>query len=908
MATANWHAQSAEKSLFGLGSESTGLSSADAVKRLEKHGPNELTVQKSTSPLTIFLSQFKELMVIILIIATVISAALGEYVDAIVIIIIVILNSILGFFQEYKAEKALLALQQLSAPHAAVLRGGKEISIPARELVPGDIIILRTGDMVPADCRLIDSANLKVNEAALTGESQATKKNFDILCDQNAFIGDMGNMVFSSTTVEYGRGKAVVANTGMHTEIGRIADLIRGQEFEQTPLQVKLDKMGKQIGLAILAICIAVFVVEIIRFGTEEILEIFMVAVSLAVAAIPEGLPAVVTISLALGLQRMIKKNALIRRLPAVETLGSTTVICSDKTGTLTRGVMNIKMIKTLETEYEVDGEGYEPKGNFSTNGNIVKPDSDMVLNRLLMAGTLCNDSKHIQEDGVWTIQGDSTEGAFLVAARKAGLVPEELNKEFPRIGENPFDSDKKFMTVINNDISGQFMVFTKGAADRVIPLCSKKMVGNSTQPLTDDDAARIIKMGEDMASGAYRVLALAYLESEQPITTDDAEKNLIFLGLVGMIDAPRIEAIEAIAKCKKAGIRVVMITGDHKLTAVAIARQMGIADDKSHAYTGVELNDMTDEDLYKIVDKVAVYARVSPEHKMRIVSAWKKRGQIVAMTGDGVNDAPALKKADIGIAMGITGTDVSKEAADMVLTDDNFASIVQAIEIGRGIYDNIRKFVRYMLSTNFGEVLVIFLSSLLGWPLPLIAIQILWINLVTDGLPAVSLGVEPSEAGVMDRKPRNPKDSIFSGGMIYHIVWVGALMTIGTLGIFAYGLGDDHEANLTRARTMAFLTIAFFQLWHVLAIHIEKDTVLSKKFFANPYLLVAVAVSAILQLMVIYVPYLSSIFQTMALPMYEFTLCVLVSSSVFFAVETEKAIRRRKDGLARKAPVKVKA
>jgi len=894
MATTNWHARSAEEVLSNLDSSSAGLSSAEAVKRLDNHGLNELTVQKSTSPLTIFLNQFKDLMVVILIIATIISAALGEYIDAIVIVIIVILNSILGFFQEYRAEKALLALKRMSAPRAAVLREGKEITIPARELVPGDVIILRTGDMVPSDCRLIESANLKVNEAALTGESQAVKKNFEMICKNEAFIGDMGNMVFSSTTVEYGRGRAVVVRTGMHTEIGHIAEMMRSEKFEQTPLQVKLEKMGRQIALAILVICIAVFLVETIRYGTEEILEIFMVAVSLAVAAIPEGLPAVVTISLALGLQRMIKRNVLIRRLPAVETLGSTTVICSDKTGTLTMGVMNIKLMRTLEGTYDVDGQGYEPKGNFSMNGNTIDPGSDIVLKQLLKTGALCNDSKLVHDENVWTIQGDSTEGAFLVAARKAGLVLEELNKDFPRVGENSFDSEKKFMTTINRNNSGRFMAFTKGAADRVLPLCDRKMVGGNIQPITEEDAAKIIQMNEEMASSAYRVLALAYTESEQPITPKDAEKDLIFLGLVGMIDAPRVEAIEAIAKCRKAGIRVVMITGDHKLTAVAIARQMGIANEKSLAFTGVELNAMSDEELYKIVGKVAVYARVSPEHKMRIIKAWKKRGEIVAMTGDGVNDAPALKRADIGIAMGITGTDVTKEAADMVLTDDNFASIVHAIEVGRGIYDNIRKFVRFMLSTNFGEVLIIFLSSILGMPLPLIAIQILWINLITDGLPAISMGLEPTEAGVMNRKPKDPKKSIFSGGITYHIVWVGMLMTIGTLGLFVYGLGSDPDANLTKARTMAFLTIAFFQLWHVLTIHIEKDTVLSRKFFANPYLLVAVAISAILQLMVVYIPQLASIFKVEALPVYELSLCILVASSVFFAVEAEKYFRRR--------------
>jgi Ca2+-transporting ATPase len=901
----DWHTKSVAEAHSSLSTGEAGLSDAEAQRRLEKFGHNELAVQVGTSPVKIFLSQFKDMMVIILIFATVISAALGEYIDSVVIMIIVILNSVFGFAQEYKAEKALLALKEMSAPEARVIRNGKETTVPARELVPGDIVLLHTGDMVPADCRLVETFNLKLNESTLTGESHAVKKDADKVLNAEAFLGDRSNVVYSSTVIEYGRGKAVVTGTGMKTEIGHIADMIRKEQFEPTPLQRKLHKLGKQIGAAILIICAVVFFVSILRFMmdpvpgvtlSDEILEMFLVAVSLAVAAIPEGLPAVVTISLALGLQRMARRHALIRRLPAVETLGSTTVICSDKTGTLTMGVMNIKLIHTLDNVYEITGEGYEPTGKFTIGGKPVHTSEDAHLELLLKVGALCNDSHLVKQEEQWTVRGDSTEGAFVVAVRKGGLDQEHLRKQFPRVAENPFDSERKRMSTVHKDSEGNCLVYVKGAMDCVLPCCTHIMTSRGIKPLDESAKAKIEQFNDEMAAEAYRVLALAYKDSDCMIDETEAESNLVFLGLAGMIDAPRADAIEAIKECKRAGIRVVMITGDHKLTAISIARQMGIAKEDSIALTGVELEEMTDRQLYNIVEKVAVYARVSPEHKLMIINAWKRRGHIVAMTGDGVNDAPALKRADIGVAMGITGTDVSKEAAEMVLTDDDFASIVHAVEEGRGIYDNIRKFVRYMLSTNSGEVLVIFIAALLGLPLPLIAIQILWINLITDGLPALSLGVEPPEEGIMNRRPRKPKESIFAGGMVYHIIWVGVLMTIGTLGIFAWGLGDDPDANIDRARTLAFLTIAFFQLWHVLTIHIEKDTAISRKFFANPYLLGAVAVSAFLQLAVVYIPALSDVFRTSPPPLFELFLCVTVASSVFFAVELEKLYRRRKD------------
>ncbi|KYK27413.1 MAG: hypothetical protein AYK23_02400, partial [Candidatus Proteinoplasmatales archaeon SG8-5] len=603
----DWHTKSVSDTHASLSTGEGGLSDTEAKRRLEKHGHNELTVQTGVSPLKIFLSQFKDMMVIILIIATVISALLGEYIDALVIMIIVILNSIFGFAQEYKAEKALLALREMSAPDAKVIRNGKETIIPARELVPGDIILLHTGDMVPADCRLIEAINMKVNESALTGESHPVNKNEESTHVKETFLGDRKNMVYSSTVVEYGRGRAVVVGTGMHTEIGHIADMIRKEQFEPTPLQKKLHKLGKQIGAAILAICAVVFFVSIIRFMIDpipgvplgdEILEMFLVSVSLAVAAIPEGLPAVVTISLALGLQRMARRHALIRRLPAVETLGSTTVICSDKTGTLTMGVMNIKLIHTMEKVYDVSGEGYEPVGDFTVKGGKITPSADNHLSLMLRAGALCNDSKLVKDGEQWSVQGDSTEGAFMVVARKGGIDPEALNRDYGRVAENPFDSDRKRMSTVHKAAGDACHVYAKGAMDTILPCCTHVMTSSGPRPLDEQAKAEIEIMNDRMAGEAYRVLALAYKDSECLIDEAQAESNLVFLGLAGMIDAPREDAIEAIKECKQAGIRVVMITGDHKLTAISIAKQMGIAKEDSLALTGVELEQMTDRQL----------------------------------------------------------------------------------------------------------------------------------------------------------------------------------------------------------------------------------------------------------------------------------------------------------------------
>jgi len=897
MSKKDWHTKPASTVMAGVSSGKDGISGSEARKRLESVGLNEIAVQSATSPVKIFLSQFKDLMVIILIIATLISLALEEYIDSIVILIILILNAIIGFVQEYKAERAILALQALTAPSARVIRDGKEMIVPSRELVPGDLIVLQTGDMVPADCRLVEAVNLKVNESALTGESKAVKKDADMICDKQAFLGDRNNMVFSSTMVEYGRGKAVVVATGMQTEIGHIAEMIRKVQFEPTPLQQKLHKLGKQIGAAILGLCALVFFVEFIRSGGENVFHILLVAVSLAVAAIPEGLPAVVTISLAIGLQRMLKKNALIRRLPAVETLGSTTVICSDKTGTLTKGVMNIRLIKTLDRVYDVTGEGYEPTGHFIVDGTRMTPSEDVTLETLLTAGALCNDSRLEEEDGQWIVRGDSTEGAFVVAAGKAELVVDDLFEMMPRYAENPFDSERKRMSTVHRDGSGGCVVYAKGAIDSILPCCTRKMVNGSAQPLEDADTARIEEMNADMANHAYRVLALAYKDSECQIDTRDAESNLVFLGLVGMIDAPRKEAIEGIQECKKAGIRVVMITGDHKLTAMAIAKQMDIASDGSLVLTGVELDSMSDDQLFEVVEKVMVYARVSPEHKMRIVSAWQRHGQIVAMTGDGVNDAPALKKADVGIAMGITGTDVSKEAAEMVLTDDNFASIVGAVKEGRRCFDNIRKFIKYTLTSNSGEIWVMLSGPFLGMGLVLLPLQILWINLVTDGLPGLALAFEPSEKDTMRRPPYHPQENIIGRRMKWHIIWVGLLMGMISLGIgfWVWRAEADPAAN-TMWQTMIFTTLTLSQMGHVMAIRSGRESLFTVGVFSNMKLIAAVSLTFILQLMVIYAPFMQAIFKTVSLPLDVLVFCLVLSTVVFWGVELEKWVLRRRE------------
>ncbi len=900
----DWYLISAEEALKRAGSSERGLSAGEAAKRLERHGPNELTAAKQRSRLSMLAGQFANFLVIILIFAAAISAYLGithgtdeELYDAAVILVIVMFNAAFGFVQESKAEKAIAALRAMAAPKAQVLRGGEPASIDSGEIVPGDIIILSAGSRVPADCRIIESADLRINEASLTGESVSVHKITGALHGK-AMVGDRSNMAFSGTVVERGRGRGLVTATGMGTELGKIAGMVMAEKSEPTPLQRRLDRLGRNIGAAVLGICTLVFFVGYFQ-NPDDIATGFLTAVSLAVAAVPEGLPAVVTIALALGMVRMSRRHALIRKLQSVETLGAVTVICSDKTGTLTEGKMNVREVRVSGLVYTVSGEGYSPEGKVFRDGNEAGKEPELL--RALEAAALCNDSSIYRKDGLWDVTEDPTEGSLAVAAARAGLDVAALRESKPRTGEIGFTSERKRMTTVHRSESGTFAVM-KGAPEIVLSRCTHCSGPGGNAALGDADAARVMANYHNMASRGLRVIAIAVKDlAGRTELRESEEEGFAFLALFGMMDAPRPEALGAIAKCRAAGIRVVMITGDHQLTAEAIAREMGILRRGGESMIGGELEAASDRELRKRCESVDVYARVSPEHKVRIVKALKSRGHIVAMTGDGVNDGPALKSADIGVAMGITGTDVAKESAAMVLTDDNFATIVDAVEEGRAVYDNMRKFVRYMLSTNSGEILVILMASLLGpfmgWPAEsfpiLVAIQILWVNLITDGLPALALSVEPPESGIMDRPPRRPGESILAGGIAFHIVWVGALMMVGCLWMFSTGLSEGVE----QARTLCFVTMAFFQLWHVLAIRSERDTVLSRRFIANPWILGAVALSGALMLAVLYVPFLAEIFRVLPLSANDLLLTLAVSSSVFWLVEAEKFARRAMAG-----------
>ncbi len=893
------------EALTRLRSSPEGLQDAEARERLQKHGPNELAELTRLNPWKIFLSQFTELLVVILMIAAAISAFIGyqrsiqlgregfpeEWIDTIVILAIVVVNSLLGFLQEYRAEKAIQALKALSAPKAHVVRSGNRKEVPAREVVPGDIILLETGDKVPADSRLLEAMNLKIDESSLTGESVPISKSTEAIPEE-VFLGERKNMVFMGSAVEFGRGRALVAATGMTTELGKIAGMVQTQEETETPLQRRLNRLGRQLTMVIGGAVGIIFSVGMLR--GFDLVDNFLTAVSLAVAAIPEGLPAVVTITLALGIQRMARRNALIRKLPAAETLGSATVICSDKTGTLTLAEMNITTLYANFQEHRVEGAGYNPQGRFLGKEGPIDPLKDGTLALLLRAGALNNDATlKTDEKKGWTVQGDTTEGTLIVLAHRAGLDRHTLEAQERRVAEIGFSSDRKRMTTIHAS-DGRRTAYVKGAPEIILDRCTHVLIHGEIHLLKADDRQRVAEQNKVMASRALRVLALAFKPippERRDFQEEWVEQDLIFLGLVGMIDAPREDARAAIGEAKRAGIRVIMITGDHALTATAVAREVDLMGPDGLATTGEDLDRISDGELERVVDRITVYARVSPEHKMRIVRALKKRGHVVAMTGDGVNDAPAIKLADIGIAMGISGTDVSKEASDMVLTDDNFASIVAAVEEGRGIYENMRKFIRYLLSTNSGEVMILFTASLLLQDIPLLPIQILWINLITDGFPALALGVEPKERGLMARKPRDPRASILAGGVGFQIAWVGALMTVGTLALFIWAL---ESRDLNEARTLAFYTTAMFQVFNVLAIRVSRESVFTSGFFGNPALIGAVGLTVGLQFAVMYLGPLQGVFRTVALPLVDLLLATVVASTVFFAVELEKAIRRR--------------
>ncbi|OAT81431.1 calcium-translocating P-type ATPase, SERCA-type [Desulfotomaculum copahuensis] len=869
-----WYSLSGEEVAAVLNADAArGLTDREAKERAARFGPNQLARAPRVPLWRLFLDQFSDFMVLVLLAATVISGFLGEYADAVTIMIIVLVNAVLGCVQEFRAERSMEALKELTAPEARVIRNRMEGRIPAAELVPGDIVLLETGDRVPADLRLVQTVNLEVEESALTGESAPVKKHTAVIPGP-VTPGDARNMAFLGTVITRGRGRGLVVATGMATEMGRIAGLIQEAGTEETPLQRRLAQLGKGLVAFCLAVCALVVVIGIYR--GEPAYQMFLAGVSLAVAAIPEGLPAIVTVALAIGVQRMIRRQAIIRKLPAVETLGCATVICSDKTGTLTKNEMTVRRALIGGHEAEIGGEGYDPKGEIASTLSCQSFEYQIFFR----IAALCNNAVLTRGETpigglfrglvprrvkTWDINGDPTEGALLVMAAKAGFWREELERREQRMAEFPFDAERKRMTVVYRQADGKLHAYVKGAPDVVLELCSHCLRNGRVVPLTARERAEILKQNAALAGRALRVLALAWRElpgGSGEVDEDRVEQSLIFAGLAGMIDPPRPSALAAVQRCRRAGIRVVMITGDHRLTAAAVAGELGILGRGENILGGAELDAMNDDELCRAAGDVPVYARVSPRHKLRIVRALKQGGQVVAMTGDGVNDAPAVKEADIGIAMGITGTDVTREASAMVLADDNFATIVAAVEEGRGIYDNIRKFIRYLLSCNVGEVLVMLLAVLAGLPLPLLPIQILWMNLVTDGLPAMALGVDPADRDIMFRRPRHPQESVFAHGLAWRILGSGAVIGLGTLLVFAWGLYGG-SGNLTLARTMAFNTLVFSQLFFVFTCRSEKHTILEVGLFSNRHLLLAAGLSAVLQMAVNYIPRLQTVFHT---------------------------------------------
>ena len=931
-----WHTMDKEAVLQALKSSPNGLSSEEAKRRLSEYGYNELKEKKRKTALQMFLEGFKDVFILLLIVATIFSVIIGyydllrgeatgfldAYTDAITIGIIVILVAVAGFIQEYRAEKALEALKKLTAPKARIMRDGKEMIIPAREIVPGDLLLLEAGDTAPADARIIEAIEMKADEAVLTGESTPVNKNV-VTVKAETPVADRKDMLFMATHTIYGRGKAVVTSTGMSTEFGRIAELVQTAEEEETPLQKRLDRFAKKIAKVVLVLSIFIFVLEVFSEealikGVDTFVKVtissLMTSIALAISVVPEGLPAIVTIGLALGAREFARRNAIIRRLSSAESLGATTIICSDKTGTLTRGEMTVRRIYNSGKTIEVSGVGYEPKGEFHGSGAL-NPKDDKDLSLLLTIGTLCNNANLQNDNGIWRIIGDPTEGALIVSAAKAGFERTELEKQYPRVDEIPFTSERKRMTTVHQTSEGEQLAFMKGAPEIVLERCSHILENGKEKKLTDAKRKKILETNEKLASDALRVLGMAYKKlpsTSKEFEEENVENNLVFVGLEGMIDPPREEAIEANKKCLDAGIKAVMITGDHKLTAIAVAKEIGIMKEDSLVLIGAELDNLSDEEFEKIVENVAVYARVSPEHKLRIVKALKKHGHIVAMTGDGVNDAPAIKSADVGVAMGISGTDVTREASDMILTDDNFATIVRAVEEGRVIYDNIRKYARFLISCNFDEVLVIgtfaILAGLSGasgdwlFPLPLLPAMLLWINLVTDGAPAVSLATDPPDEDVMERKPRKPGEGILHG-MGAFILASFILQSAGTIFVFVaeYYLFPSHpwgwpngpfiEENriltLNEARTTAFVQAAMFELFVVWNCRSEKRSVwrMGRDAFKNKFFVIAEITSIASTLGITYIPITAQMFHLVPLSLTDLAYVLGVASFGFLVL-----------------------
>ena len=879
-----------------------GLTQEKINKNLAKYGLNELQGKKKKSLFVKFLEQFKDFMIIILIFAAIISGAIsiaqGEAItDSIIILIVVIVNSIIGVAQEAKAEKSLEALQKLSGHEAKVIRDGNLQVVPAKDLVPGDIVVLETGDYIPADLRIIEAVNLKAQEASLTGESVPVEKQASKIENEEVPIGDRTNMLFSSSLITYGRGKAIVVETAMNTEVGKIAGMLSNQEEKETPLQAKLNNLGKTLGIAALVICVVIFAAGLIQ--GKPALSMFMTAVSLAVAAIPEGLAAVSTIVLAIGVQKMVKKNAIVKHLPAVETLGSSSVICSDKTGTLTQNKMTVQKMFVNDNVYDM-----------SNIEDIAKyENANQEIKLLVYNGMLCNDTK-ISEDG--ELSGDPTETALVDIAFKLGFT-KNIYEKMPRVDEIPFDSDRKLMTTVNK-VNDKYIVFTKGGIDELLSISTSYIQNGEQKYDLDEYKYRISDVNEKMAKDALRVLGFSYKELDHKPSIEDLEKDLIFVGMYGMIDPPREEAKLAVEKCKSAGIKTVMITGDHKITATAIAKKLGILENEDEAITGTELDKISDEQLEKDIKKYSVYARVAPEHKVRIVKAWQKQGETVAMTGDGVNDSPALKQADIGCAMGIVGTDVAKEAADVILTDDNFATVVSAVEEGRRIYDNILKVIQFLLSSNIGEIVVLLLATL-GTGLfakwfgitdithleILMPIHILWINLVTDSLPALALAFDPANKNIMERRPVKTGKGIFTKSMTYRIIYQGVMIGILTLAAFMIGLATTNtaidgltldESKIEVGQTMAFIVLALSELTHVFNVRDNRKSIFKTGIFNNMKLIGAVILSALLMLVILFVPALRTIFSIPILPVDNIVEVLLLVISPIFIVEIFKLFR----------------
>ena len=881
-----WHRLEIAEALKRLETDpERGLSEAAARRRLAERGPNELKAARRVSPWAILVAQLKNVLIAVLIAAVGLSAFLGDALEAAVIAAIVILAVLLGFVQEYRAERAIEALREMAAPTATVVRGGEEREIPARDLVPGDILLLQAGDRVPADARLIAAVNLKAEESALTGESAPVEKISNPL-PGDAELADRTNMVWAGTAVTYGRGRAVVAATGMDTEFGRIARMLEAVEEERTPLQHNLDRVGRMLAWAGLAVVLLVMASGLVH--GQPFLEMLVFGIALAVAVVPEALPAVVTISLALGVQRMVKRHVLVRRLPAVETLGSVSVIGSDKTGTLTRDEMTVRHLSVAGQAFEVTGAGYEPAGSFLLGGQEVEPPEALL--ELLRAAALASDADLVR-DGEPTaagsgIHGDPTEGALVVAAAKAGLDKRQLDARFPRVGEIPFTSESKRMTTLHAAPAGT-VAFAKGAPEVILAASTRRLGAAGEEPLDAAGREAVLAEAQSLAASALRVLAIARKTNGVP---EDAERGLTFLGLAGMIDPPRPEAKAAILTCERAGIKPLMITGDHPVTAQAIARELGVLR-SGRAVTGAEIDRMDDAELAREVETFEVCARVSPAHKLRIVTALQARGHSVAMTGDGVNDAPALKKADIGIAMGVTGTDVTKEAADMTLTDDNFASIVAAVEEGRGVFDNIKKYLMFLLSSNIGEIGLMAGASLAGLPLPLSAVQILYVNLATDGLPALALAVDPPESGAMERPPRDPHRGFFTRPIVSLLLVGGIWSALVNLGLFAWALGSGRP--LRQAMTMTFVLLVLIQLYKAYNYRSDRHSVLRRPF-ANRWLNLAVAWELALLAVVVYLPAAHELFGTCALPFKEWLLVNVLAATIVPVLEAAKWMERR--------------